>query len=354
MFQKIGEIKKLTDVSTDQQDAGSRLMVKVDRNTASRLGILSQQIDDTLYDAFGQRQVATIFTQLDQYHVILEVDPRVQQSPDALSKIYVKSASGAQVPLSAFASFERTTAPLVVSHQGQFPALTISFNLAPGVALSEAIDLVKEAEREAHLPPSVIPSFQGTAQAFQASLVSMPWLIAAAIVAVYIVLGILYESYLHPLTILSTIPSAGVGALLMLRGFGYPLDMIGLIGIILLIGIVKKNAIMMIDFALEAERNHGMAPQDSIYQAALTADHDDHDGRLVQRHSVDGDAGCRRGAAPASGLRHRRRAGPVADADPVHHAGGVPDAQPLRDRGQAEPVAEADDGGKSEPGGITI
>ena len=270
MFKKISDIKKLTDVSTDQQDAGSRLMVKVDRNTASRLGILSQQIDDTLSDAFGQRQVATIFTQLDQYHVILEVDPRVQQSPDALSKIYVKSASGAQVPLSAFASFERTTAPLVVSHQGQFPALTISFNLASGVALSEAIDLVKEAEREAHLPPSVIPTFQGTAQAFQASLVSMPWLIAAAIVAVYIVLGILYESYIHPLTILSTIPSAGVGALLMLRGFGYPLDMIGLIGIILLIGIVKKNAIMMIDFALEAERLHGMAPEESIYHAALT------------------------------------------------------------------------------------
>ncbi len=270
MFNKISEIKKLQDVSTDQQDSGARMMVKVDRNTASRLGILSQQIDDTLYDAFGQRQVATIFTQSNQYHVILEVDPAVQENPDALSKIYVKSTNGSQVPLSAFASFERTTAPLVVSHQGQFPALTISFNLGPGVALSEAIDLVKEAERDAHLPPTVIPSFQGTAQAFQASLVSMPWLIAAAIVAVYIVLGILYESYIHPLTILSTIPSAGVGALLMLRGFGYPLDMIGLIGIILLIGIVKKNAIMMIDFALEAERHRGMAPEESIYQAALT------------------------------------------------------------------------------------
>jgi HAE1 family hydrophobic/amphiphilic exporter-1/multidrug efflux pump len=268
MLAKLATIPQIQDVTTDQQDAGARTVVKIDRDTASRLGVLPQQIDDVLYDAFGQRQVTTIFTQLNQYHVILEIEPRLQESAAALDKLYVRSVNGSQVPLSAFAAFERATSPLVVSHQGQFPAVTLSFNLAPGVALSQAIDLVKAAERELKMPATITPSFQGTAQAFQASLKTMPWLIGAALVAVYIVLGILYESYIHPLTILSTIPSAGVGALLMLRLFGYPLDMIGLIGIILLIGIVKKNAIMMIDFALEAERREGLSPRDSIYRAA--------------------------------------------------------------------------------------
>ena len=269
MLGKLKTIPELEDVTTDQQTAGSRIMVKVDRETAARLGVNTQQIDDTLYDAFGQRQVGTIFTQLNQYRVILEIDPTVQRSPDALNKLYVKAASGAQVPLSALATFEPMTSVLSVNHQGQFPATTLSFNLAPGAALSQAVDLVKQAETDVRLPATVIATFQGTAQAFQESLVTMPFLIAAALIAVYIVLGILYESYIHPLTILSTIPSAGVGALLMLWAFGFSLDMMGLIGILLLIGIVKKNAIMMVNFALDAERHDKMAPQDAIYQAAL-------------------------------------------------------------------------------------
>ncbi len=269
MLDRLSAMPQLQDVATDEQLSGAKLMVKVDRETASRLGITPQQIDDTLYDAFGQRQVATTFTQLNQYHIVLEVDPLDQTSPDALSKIYVKSASGAQVPLSALATFERSTSPLSISHQGQFPAVTLSFNLSQGVALGDAVSMIQKAATDAHLPRTVLRSFQGNAQAFQASLITMPYLIAAALVAVYIVLGVLYESYIHPLTILSTLPSAGVGALLMLSLFGFPLDMMGLIGIILLIGIVKKNAIMMIDFALDAERHQGLSPVDSIYQAAL-------------------------------------------------------------------------------------
>jgi len=244
-------------------------MVKIDRETASRLGVSPQQIDDTLYDAFGQRQVGTIYTQLNEYHVILEVDPRYQLRPQSLNTIYVKSSTGAQVPLSAFTTIESTTSALSISHQGQFPAITLSFNLAPGVALGDAINKIKKIEVDAHLPATILPTFQGNAQAFQASLTTMPYLILAALVAVYIVLGILYESYIHPLTILSTIPSAGAGALLMLTLLGYPLDMMGLIGLILLIGIVKKNAIMMIDFALEAERRQNMSAREAIYTAAL-------------------------------------------------------------------------------------
>jgi HAE1 family hydrophobic/amphiphilic exporter-1/multidrug efflux pump len=269
MLGKLKTLPQLQDVATDEQLSAPRTMVKIDRETASRLGITSQQIDDTLYDAFGQRQVGTIFTQLNQYHVVLEVAPKDQQDARALDRIYVKSITGAQVPLSAFASIAQSTGSLSVSHQGQFPAVTLSFNLSPGVALGDAVSLIQRAAQDVHLPRTVMPSFQGNAQAFQASLTTMPYLIAAALVAVYIVLGVLYESYIHPLTILSTLPSAGVGALLMLTLFGHPLDMMGLIGIILLIGIVKKNAIMMIDFALEAERHQNMSPADSIYQAAL-------------------------------------------------------------------------------------
>ncbi len=269
MLEKMRAIPQLLDVTTDQQDTASRTMVKVDRDTASRLGLTTQAIDDTLYDAFGQRQVATIFTQLNQYHVVLEVDPKFQQDPSSLRQIYVKSLSGAQVPLSAFTSFEPTTSALSINHQGQFPAVTVSFNLAPGVALGDATALVEKAAADAHMPATITPTFQGNAQAFHDSLTTIPLLIAAALVAVYIVLGILYESFIHPLTILSTLPSAGVGALLMLWLFHYPLDMMALIGIILLIGIVKKNAIMMIDFALDAERHQGMSPREAIYQAAL-------------------------------------------------------------------------------------
>jgi hydrophobe/amphiphile efflux-1 (HAE1) family protein len=269
MLDRLRAFPQLRDVTSDQQDTASRTALTINRDLASRLGVSAQAIDDTLYDAFGQRQVATIFTQLNQYHVVLEVDPKFQQDPSSLRQIYVKSAGGAQVPLSAFTSFAPGTSALSINHQGQFPAITISFNLAPGVALGDATALVKRAETEAHMPASVTPTFQGNAQAFHDSLATIPLLIAAALVAVYIVLGILYESFIHPLTILSTLPSAGVGALLMLWLFNYPLDMMALIGIILLIGIVKKNAIMMIDFALEAERHQGLSAADSIYQAAL-------------------------------------------------------------------------------------
>src|SRR5205823_5337903 len=240
-----------------------------DRDTASRLGILPQAIDDTLYDAFGQRQVSTIFTQLNQYHAVLEVNPQFQQNPDSLKSIYVKSSNGAQVPLSSFSHFESSNTALVINHQGQFPVVTLSFNLAPGVSLGEAVDVIHGAEMQIGFPESIQASFQGTAAAFQNSLANQPMLILAALVTVYIVLGVLYESYIHPITILSTLPSAGVGAILALLITRNDFNVISLIGVILLIGIVKKNAIMMIDFALEAERDQGKSPEESIYQACL-------------------------------------------------------------------------------------
>jgi len=259
----------LRDVASDQQNRGLAASLVIDRDTASRLGVLPQAIDDTLYDAFGQRQVSTIFTQLNQYHVILEVAPRFQQDPEALKTLYVKSSTGTQVPLSALSRYERDSAPLAINHQGQFPAVTLSFNLAPGASLGEAVRAIQDAEREIGFPASIHAGFQGTAQAFQASLANQPLLILAAIITVYIVLGVLYESYIHPITILSTLPSAGVGAILALLLTGADLNIIALIGIILLIGIVKKNAIMMIDFALDAERDHGKPPYEAIYQACL-------------------------------------------------------------------------------------
>jgi len=260
---------ELSDVASDQQNRGLHASLVIDRDTASRLGILPQAIDDTLYDAFGQRQVSTIFTQLNQYHVVLEVAPRFQQDPEALKAIYVKSATGAQVPLSAFSHFETGTTALAINHQGQFPAVTLSFNLAPGVSLGHAVRAIQTAEREIGLPVSIHAGFQGTAQAFQASLANQPLLILAALITVYIVLGVLYESYIHPITILSTLPSAGVGAILALLLYRIDLSIIALIGIILLIGIVKKNAIMMIDFALDAERAEGLPPHEAIFQACL-------------------------------------------------------------------------------------
>jgi len=269
LIARLKALPELHDVASDQQNGGLQAMLDIDRDTASRLGIVPQLIDDTLYDAFGQRQVSTIYTQLNQYHVVLEVLPAFQENPDALKSIYVKSASGAQVPLSSFTRFVPGTTQLAVNHQGQFPAVTLSFNLAPGVALGHAVKAIKTAEQQIGLPASIRASFQGTAQAFQASLATQPLLILAALITVYIVLGVLYESYIHPVTILSTLPSAGVGAILALQLFRTHLDIIALIGIILLIGIVKKNAIMMIDFALEAEREEGKPPGDAIYQACL-------------------------------------------------------------------------------------
>jgi len=262
-------LPQMRDVASDQQNNGLKADLVIDRDTASRLGILPQAIDNTLYDAFGQRQVSTIFTQLNQYHVVLEADPQFQQNPDALKDIYVKSNTGVQVPLSAFSHFQPSNTALAINHQGQFPVVTLSFNLAPGVSLGDATKAIDQAERDINLPPSIHTSFQGTAAAFRNSLSSEPWLILAAIVTVYIVLGVLYESYIHPITILSTLPSAGVGAILALFLTGNDLGVVGLIGIILLIGIVKKNAIMMIDFALEAERVEHKPPEEAIFQACL-------------------------------------------------------------------------------------
>jgi multidrug efflux pump len=267
--ERLRTLPQLVDVNSDQQDKGRQSSLVIDRGTASRLGITAQLIDDTLYDAFGQRQVSTMFTPLNQYHVVMEVEPRFWQRPETLRDIYVRSPAGAQVPLSAFSRYEPTSTALAVNHQGQFPAVTLSFNLAPGVALGEAVDAITATTRQLGLPASIQGRFQGTAQAFQASLANEPLLIAAALVAVYLVLGVLYESYIHPLTILSTLPSAGVGAILALLVCRTELSVIALIGIILLIGIVKKNAIMMIDFALEAERQEGKSPQEAIYQACL-------------------------------------------------------------------------------------
>jgi multidrug efflux pump len=269
LLQQMRKEPALTDVNSDQQNSGLQTSLVYDRPTAARLGITPQLIDATLYDAFGQRQVSTMYTQLNQYHVVMEAEPRFWQSPEGLKEIYLHAAGGGIVPLSAIAHYEPATAPLAVNHQGQFPSATLSFNLAPGVALSDAVRAINQTEASIGMPSTIHGSFSGTAQAFQSSLQSEPLLIAAALLAVYIVLGILYESYMHPITILSTLPSAGVGAVLALLITGSDLSVIALIGIILLIGIVKKNAIMMIDFALAAERQEGKSSRDAIFQACV-------------------------------------------------------------------------------------
>jgi len=266
---KLQTLPQLRDVATDQQTHGAQATLVIDRVTASRLGITPAAIDNALYDAFGQRQISTLFTQLNQYHVILEALPDFQRNPSKLNDIYVLSTSGTAVPLGTFSHFESGVAPLAINHQGQFPAVTISFNLAPGAALGEATKAIEAAQKELNMPLSVQASFQGTAQAFIASLANEPWLILAAIITVYIILGVLYESYIHPITILSTLPSAGAGAILALLITGTELGMVALIGIILLIGIVQKNAIMMIDFALDLERKENKPPHEAIYQACL-------------------------------------------------------------------------------------
>jgi multidrug efflux pump len=269
LLQQLRSVSAVTDVSSDQQNSGLQASLVYDRATAARMGITPETIDATLYDAFGQRQVSTMFTQLNQYHVVMEVEPRFWQSPEGLKDIYLQSVNGGVVPLSAIAHYAPATAPLAVNHQGQFPSVTFSFNLAPGVALSDAVQAINQTEQSIGMPATIHGSFSGTAQAFQSSLASEPLLIVAALLAVYIVLGILYESYVHPITILSTLPSAGVGAVLALLLVHMDLSLIALIGIILLIGIVKKNAIMMIDFALAAERVDGKSSRDAIFQACL-------------------------------------------------------------------------------------
>src|SRR5207253_2900503 len=269
LVEKLQSLPQLRDVASDQQTEGLQATLTIDRDSAARFGITPQMIDDTLYDAFGQRLVSTMFTQLNQYHVVLEVEPRYQQTPDSLKDIYVRTPSGTQVPLTSFTRLETNRTPLAVNHQGQFPAVTLSFNLAPGASLGDAVNAIESAQREIGLPESIHASFQGTALAFQSSLANESWLILAALVTVYIVLGVLYESYIHPITILSTLPSAGLGALLALLVTKVDLSVIALIGMILLIGIVQKNAIMMIDFALDAQRNEGKRPIEAIYQACL-------------------------------------------------------------------------------------
>jgi multidrug efflux pump len=295
LLQRMMAMPELRDVSTDQQDQGLSATLVIDRDTASRLGVSAAAIDNVLYDAFGQREVSTMYTGLNQYFVVMEVDPRYQLGPDSLNGIYVKavnvpgaptampatttaavasapvtpSSGGAMVPLSAIAHYEARRTSLQVNHQGQYPAVTLTFNLAQNVALGDAVTALEKAQAQLGMPRSVHATFQGTAQAFQDSLRNEPYLILAALVAVYIVLGILYESLIHPLTILSTLPPAGVGAILALLLTGTDLSIIALIGIILLIGIVKKNAILMIDFALQAERDQGLPPVEAIYQACL-------------------------------------------------------------------------------------
>jgi hydrophobe/amphiphile efflux-1 (HAE1) family protein len=269
LLTKLRTLPQLADVASDQQSGGLQVSVDIDREQAARFNVLTQAIDDTLYDAFGQRQVSIIFTQLNQYRVILEVEPSFQLTPASLKKIYVKSSTGQMVPLSAFAQLKTVTAPLSIIHEGQFPAVTLSFNLRPGSSLGDAVTAIQQAQQEIDLPETVVTTFSGSAAEFRSSLASEPFLILAAVVVIYIVLGVLYESYIHPITILSSLPSAGVGALLALIICRTEMSLIALIGIILLIGIVKKNAIMMIDFALDAERNEGLTPEKSIYQACL-------------------------------------------------------------------------------------
>ncbi|MBZ5640781.1 MAG: multidrug efflux RND transporter permease subunit [Acidobacteriia bacterium] len=266
---RLAKLEELRDVASDQQTEGLEARVVLDRATASRFGITPQMLDDALYDSFGQRQVSTMFTELNQYRVVLESQPGFEKRPDDLRSVYLRSGGGSAVPLGAFTEIRTASAPLAVNHQGQFPAVTLSFNLAPGASLGDAVKSIERAREDVGLPASIQYGFQGTAQAFRASLVNTPFLILAAIVTVYILLGVLYESYIHPVTILSTLPSAGVGALLSLMITRNDFSVIALIGIILLIGIVEKNAIMMIDFALDAQRNQGKSPADAIYQAAL-------------------------------------------------------------------------------------
>jgi multidrug efflux pump len=269
ILRQLQTLPQLQDVTGDSHAAAPRMTLKIDRDVLGRLGITPQAVDDTLYDAFGQRQVATIFGQLDQHHVVLELEPRFLEDPSALDRLYVRTGTGQMVPLSVLARYESSVAPLTINHQDQFPSVTLSFNLAPGYSLGDAVDAIGAMEQRLVKPATLTARYEGSAKVFESSLANQPYLIAAAIIAVYIVLGILYESLIHPLTILSTLPSAGVGAFLALMLLHYDFSLIALIGVILLVGIVKKNAIMMIDFALDRERNAQMTPRDSIYEACL-------------------------------------------------------------------------------------
>jgi multidrug efflux pump subunit AcrB len=326
LLQKLQGLPSLSDVASDQQSAGRTLKINVDRDVASRVGVDPALVDEILYDAFGQRHVARIYTTLNQSYVILEVDPSYQLGPNALARIYAKASSGGMTPLSQFAGISPSVAPLAVNHQGQFPSVTLSFNLAPNATIGEAVSAINQTVADLKLPPSIAASFQGNAQAFQSSLGSTPVLIVAALIAVYLILGMLYESVIHPITIISTLLSAGLGALLTLMLFGMPLDIIGIIGIVLLIGIVKKNGIMLVDVALERQREEGLSSEEAIHEAcrlrfrpilmtrlcALLA------GAPLMVGTGDGirDPSTAR-------LRHRRRFVGVAVAHVVHHARGL-------------------------------
>jgi multidrug efflux pump len=266
---RLRQLPEVIDVATDLSEGGLAAYITIDRDTAARFGITAATVDNALYDSFGQRIISTIFTESSQYRVIMEANPALQRSPQSLSQIYVPSASGGQVPLSAIARFDERPASLLINHMGQFPANTISFNVPRGQSLGNAVKAIHKAEAEIGMPASIVTSFQGAASAFESSLTNELFLLAAAVMTMYIILGILYESFIHPITILSTLPSAGIGALLALMLVGSDLGVMGIIGIILLIGIVKKNAIMMIDFALDAERNEGLPAREAIYQACL-------------------------------------------------------------------------------------
>ncbi len=345
---KLKALPQLRDVATDQQANAGTLSLVIDRDQAARFGIQPQDIDLILDDAFGQRQVAQYFTQRSSYHVILEIDPKMQGDPGTLDRLYVKSPlTGQQVPLSTFAKYDTAQVSyLSINHQGQLPAITLSFNLAPGAALGDAVDAVESAMAAIGKPAALVGTFQGNAQAFQDSLKSEPYLVLAAIIAVYIILGILYESYIHPLTILSTLPSAGVGALLTLLVARFDLSVIALVGILLLIGIVKKNGIMMVDFALQAERESGMTagPVDpASMPAALPAHHDDNDGGPVRSAPADAGPGNRLRAASAPGLHHGRRPSSEPGSDSFHHAGDLPLPRSGQSMARPERPAEQED-----------
>jgi multidrug efflux pump len=317
---RLSKLPELQDVASDLQNGGRQVALQIDRPSASRLGLTTQNIDDTLYDSLGQRQVSTLFTQLNQYHLIMEVLPEFRVSPQNLSDIYISSTNGA-VPLSAITKTHQTTAPILISHMGQFPATTVSFNLAPDASLGAAIAAIRQVQKQLPQPAAMLSAFQGTAAAFTSSLSNEGVLVLSALVTVYIVLGVLYESYIHPLTILSTLPSAGVGALLALLLCGDELTVVAIIGIVLLIGIVQKNAIMMIDFALEAQRKE--------HKSALDADHD---GCHARRDAARFRAWRGFRAAPPARHHDRRRTAVQSAAHLVHHAG---DLSVLRRTGSA-------------------
>ena len=343
LLDRLARAPQLANVSTNFVDSGLTVQIDIDRDTAARFGVTAATIDNVLYDAFGQRIISTIYTQSNEYRVIMEGDPKLQTSIESLNDIYVPSATsanGGQVPLGSIARISVRDAPLEIDHLGQFPAAMFSFDTAASHSLENAVDAIRAAEQDVGLPASITTTFEGAALAFQSSLRNEVLLILAAIVTVYIVLGVLYESYIHPLTILSTLPSAGIGALLALMIAGLDLNIISIIGIILLIGIVKKNAIMMIDFALTAERVGGKPPREAIHEAALLrfpADPHDHPGRVVCRPAADAGLGYRQGAARAPGHRDRRRAAGEPAADPVHHAGDLSVLRPARRRRASSP-----------------